>query len=43
MWTFDNLDTVMVMAYFKCGEGLQGTYECAFVVGVAHLLPVRNL
>lgn len=22
-WTFDNFDVVMIMAYFKCGEGIQ--------------------
>lgn len=25
MWNFANLDIILVMAYFKCGEGIQGS------------------
>ena len=43
MWTFSDLKLIMIVAYFKCGEGVQGKTNSAlwgglisFVTGVNH-------
>lgn len=34
MWTFSNLQLIMIVAYFKCGEGVQGKTNAALRAGL---------
>lgn len=33
-WTFGNSELVLIMAYFKCGEGLQGPINAQLWAGL---------